>query len=40
LGTIWLENQIASLGFSRAVRSARDTAGTAAFCRNNIPISG
>jgi hypothetical protein len=34
------ENQVASLGFSRAEQSARDAAGTAAFCGNNVPISG
>jgi hypothetical protein len=40
IGTIRRENQVASLEFSRAEQSARDAAGTAAFCGNNVPISG
>jgi len=40
IGTIRHENQIASLGFLRAADSAWNTAGTAAFCGNNVHISG
>jgi hypothetical protein len=34
------ENNIASLGFSRANLSAPNTTGAVAFCRNNVRISG
>jgi len=40
MGTIWHENQIASLGFSRASKSAPDTTGAVVFFEDNDPISG
>ncbi len=40
MGTVRHENNTASLGFSRADRSAPDTARSAVLYGNNVPISG
>lgn len=40
IGTVRHENHTVSLGFSRADRSAPDTAGSAVLYGNNDPISG
>ena len=40
MGTVRHETHTVSLGFSRADRSAPDTAGGAVLYGNNVPISG
>ena len=40
MGTVWHENHTVSLGFSRADRSAPDTARAAVLYGNRVPISG
>ena len=40
MGTAWHENHTVSPGFSRADRSAPDTAGSAVLYGDNVPISG
>ena len=40
MGTVWFENHTISPGFSRADRSAPDTAGSAVLYGINDPISG
>ena len=40
MGTAWRENHTVSPGFSRADRSAPDTAGSAVLYGDNVPLSG
>ena len=40
MGTAWHENHTVSPGFSRADRSAPDTAGSAVLYGDNVPLSG